>query len=237
MPAINGTSTAGLDQPSRGCSISANTGPPSPAAHSARPGHVDRGAPAPRAGLAARDHQQDQRDAADHERDVDQEDPTPGGRSPAARRRPADPSTPAIAPHAVQLPIASPRSASGKVLTITASELGTSSAPATPCIARAATSTPIDGASAQASDADAEARNTEREYPPLAEQVPERPPDQDQRAERQQVAVDDPLLRRQAAAERALDRRQRDVHHRAVEQHDARAHDAGDQRQALRRGV
>ncbi len=42
------------------------------------------------------------------------------------------PSTPAMPPHAVQLPIAPPRSDSGKVLTITASELGTSSAPATP---------------------------------------------------------------------------------------------------------
>ena len=63
------------------------------------------------------------------------------------------PSTPKIAPHAVQLPIAAPRSDAEKVFTITASELGTSSAPAIPCTARAATSGPIDGASAHASDA------------------------------------------------------------------------------------
>ncbi len=62
------------------------------------------------------------------------------------------PSTPKIAPHAVQLPIAAPRSDCENVFTITASELGTSSAPATPCSARAATSAPIDGASAHASD-------------------------------------------------------------------------------------
>ena len=42
------------------------------------------------------------------------------------------PSTAAIAPQAVQVPIAAPRSSSANVLTITASELGTSSAPATP---------------------------------------------------------------------------------------------------------
>ena len=121
-------------------------------------------------------------------------------------------------------------------MTITASELGTSSAPATPCSARAATSKPMLGASAHSSEATPKPPTPEREHAPLAVEVAERAADQDQRAERQQVAVDDPLLRRQAAAERALDRRQRDVHDRAVEQHDARADDARDQRQALDRG-
>src|SRR5664279_6573602 len=58
------------------------------------------------------------------------------------------PSTPAIAPHAVHVPIAPPRSDAGNVLTITASELGTSSAPAIPRSARAATSTPMLGETA-----------------------------------------------------------------------------------------
>jgi hypothetical protein len=62
------------------------------------------------------------------------------------------PSAPAIVPHAVQVPIAGPRSRSGNVLTITASELGVSSAPATPCSARNATNSPIVGASAHSSD-------------------------------------------------------------------------------------
>ncbi len=136
------------------------------------------------------------------------------------------PSTPAIAPHAVHAADRAPRSDAGNVFTITASELGTSSAPATPCSARAATSTPIDGADRAQQRGDAEARHADREHLPLAEQVAERPADQDQRAERQQIAVDDPLLRGQPTAERPLDRRQRDVDDRAVEQRDARAEDA-----------
>ena len=63
------------------------------------------------------------------------------------------PSTPAIVPQAVQLPIAPPRSDSGKVRTITASEAGVSSALATPCSARAAIRKPIEGAIAHSSDA------------------------------------------------------------------------------------
>ena len=63
------------------------------------------------------------------------------------------PITLAIAPNAVHVPIAAPRSSSSKVATITASELGVSSAPATPWSARAAISTPIEGASAHSSEA------------------------------------------------------------------------------------
>ena len=44
-PATSGPITAGLDQPSRGCSISANTGPPSPSAHSSAAGHSRRAGP------------------------------------------------------------------------------------------------------------------------------------------------------------------------------------------------
>jgi hypothetical protein len=59
------------------------------------------------------------------------------------------PTTTAMPPHAVQEPIAAPRSSGGKFATMTASALGVSSAPKTPCSARPATSTSIDGASAQ----------------------------------------------------------------------------------------
>ena len=62
------------------------------------------------------------------------------------------PSAPAIVPHAVQAPIAGPRSFAGKVAMITASELGVRSAPAMPCRARKAISVPIDGAIAHSSD-------------------------------------------------------------------------------------
>ena len=69
------------------------------------------------------------------------------------------PSTVPIPPHAVHAPTALPRSSGGKVDTITASAAGVSSAPATPCRARAPTSTSIVGARAQSSEV-APNRNT-----------------------------------------------------------------------------
>ena len=58
----------------------------------------------------------------------------------------------AIPPQAVQLPIAAPRSRGANAPTMIASELGTISAAAAPCKARAPMSTSIVGASAQAID-------------------------------------------------------------------------------------
>ena len=67
----------------------------------------------------------------------------------------------AMPPHAVHEPIAAPRSSGGKVATMTASALGVSSAPNTPCSARPATSTSIDRRQ-RADDAhDAEARDAD----------------------------------------------------------------------------
>ncbi len=63
------------------------------------------------------------------------------------------PITVAIPAHAVHEPIAAPRSRGGKADTITASELGASSAPKIPCSTRPATSTSMLGASAHSSDA------------------------------------------------------------------------------------
>ena len=62
------------------------------------------------------------------------------------------PTTNEIPDHAVHEPIAAPRSSGGKVATITASALGVSSAPNTPCSARPAISTSIVGASAHSTD-------------------------------------------------------------------------------------
>ena len=67
-----------------------------------------------------------------------------------------------------------------------ASELGVSSAPATPCSARAAISVSIVGASAQSDERTPKPRDAEREDAPLAVDVPQRAADQDQRAEREQ---------------------------------------------------
>ena len=151
IPPISGMNTAGLDHPSRGCSISANTDPPSPAAHSSAPGRSTRRPPGSRGaalGTATRISTTQAAARGMLIRKISRQEPI-GSSSPPT----SGPSTPAIAPHAVQLPIAPPRSDSGNVFTITASELGTSSAPAMPCTIRATTSTPIDGAIAHASDA------------------------------------------------------------------------------------
>ena len=82
-------------------------------------------------------------------------------------RPPANgPTNDAIAPHAVQVPIAAARSFVGKAATMTASELGTSSAPAAPCKPRAAINASLVGASAQATEkspkAPAPSANTRR---------------------------------------------------------------------------
>jgi hypothetical protein len=80
---------------------------------------------------------------------------------------------------------------------------------------------------------DAERRDTEREHPHLAEDVAERASDEDQRAQRQQVGIDDPLLCRQPAAEVPLNGRQGDVDDRHVDGGDRRAENRGNQRESL----
>ena len=62
------------------------------------------------------------------------------------------PTIAAIPPHAVQAPIAAPRSFGAKAATMIASELGTMSAAAAPCSARAPINTSIVGASAHATE-------------------------------------------------------------------------------------
>ena len=82
------------------------------------------------------------------------EDPAPGRHVDEPARRRAGPTTVAIPPQAVHVPIAAPRScSSAKVAAISASDAGVSRALVTPCSARAATSGSIVGASAQRSDA------------------------------------------------------------------------------------
>ena len=80
---------------------------------------------------------------------------------------------------------------------------------------------------------DAEARESQREDPPLTVDVAERAADQDQRAQGEQIGVRDPLLRGETTAEVALDRGQRDVDDRTVDRGDRRAQDRGEQRQSL----
>ena len=66
-----------------------------------------------------------------------------------------------------------------------------------------------------------------------AELIGDRPGDEDQRAEGQQVAVHHPLLQRQAAAELPADRRQCQVDHRAVQ----KCHERGQDRDRDERPV
>ena len=121
------------------------------------------------------------------------------------------PMTVAIPDHAVHEPIAPPRSSRGNASTITASELGISSAPNAPWSARHAIRKPMLGAIAHSSETTPNPPDPDREHAPLAEQVAEGSADQDQRPEREQVGVRYPLLAGEAAAEVRADRRKRHV--------------------------
>ena len=99
------------------------------------------------------------------------------------------PITKEIPLHAVHWPIATPRAAPVNVAVSTASDVGTSSAPAMPCSPRNTMSDVTPGAAAQSTDATPKARDPDREDPQLAEDVPQRATDEDERAEREEVRV------------------------------------------------
>ena len=135
---------------------------------------------------------------------------------------------------AVHVPIAAPRSVPENVDVMSASDAGVKSAPAMPCRPRKTISVSTFGATAQSTDARPNQRDAEPEDPHLAEDVPERPADEDQRAEREQIGVHDPLLGGEPAAQIVLNRRQSDVHDRSVDEDDRGAQDRRDQRQPCR---
>jgi hypothetical protein len=80
---------------------------------------------------------------------------------------------------------------------------------------------------------EAEAEDAEQEEAPCPEQVAERPSDEQQRAERQQVRVDEPLLEREPSPEISLDRRQRDIDDGRVDEDDDGPEDARDENEAV----
>src|SRR5262249_27001761 len=82
-----------------------------------------------------------------------------------------------------------------------------------------------------------EGDHPDHEDPPLPEEISERAADEDQRAEREEVSVRDPLLQREPAAEVALHRRQRNGDDARVDEHDRRPEDAGRERQSLAHAV
>ena len=84
----------------------------------------------------------------------------------------------------------------------------------------------------------AEQRGADDEDAAVAVHVAEPSADDQQRRERERVAGDDPLQRRQGGVELAQDGRDRDVQHRVVEHHDERGEDDDREREpAARVGV
>ncbi len=148
--------------------------------------------------LAGRDHHQDQRHACDHQRDVHQEDPAPRGERQqlAARQR---------AEHAgdrtPRRPAADRPAALGlrEGVDDHRKRARYQQRPRHTLHRPCGHQHPDRRRQRARHRGDPKARHAEREHAPLAKQVAERAPDQDQRPKRQQVAVHHPLLRRQAA--------------------------------------
>ena len=211
---------AGRSSRASGCSMKPATSRPSPAAHSAAPAGR-RGRPPSARGAAACAAATASRVAAaigTLMRKMSRQLETPMSQPPSS-----GPMTKEMPLHAVHVPIAAPRSGPENVDVITASDAGVRSAPAMPWMPRKTMSVVAFGAAAQSTDATPNARDAQREHPHLSEDVAERAADEDERAEREQIGVDDPQLGRDPAAEVALDRGQGDVDDRPVDEGDRRA--------------
>ena len=225
-----GPHTCGLLQPTTGWRISASTGPARPKNVRAAPSQSTRARAPPRS-------------RAGTEAKISTSVITTNGtliakisrHETASTRYPptSGPITVAMPDQAVQEPIAAPRSSAGNAEMMSASALGVRSAPNAPCSARPAIRNSMRRRHGAQHGHDAEARDAEREHAPLTEDVAERAAHQDQRAERQQVRVRDPLLAGEAAAEVGADRGQRDVDRSGVETGHERAHDRREQRHLL----
>ena len=176
-----------------------------------------RGAPR---GRAARGRQQPAGESRRRRRrrDVDEEDPVPVERRRCRmppRSTPIDPPPAATKP---KTPIAFARSA-GSVNSVMISESATAetTAPPSPCTARAPTSISCVCRQAARERGEREERDADQEQAAVAEEVAEPAAEQEEAAEREQVGVHDPRERRLGEAEVLADRRQGDVHDRHVE--------------------
>ena len=90
-------------------------------------------------------------------------------------------------------------------------------APPMPWSARAATSVPGDGRDRAEQRGAGEEQGAGEEHAPAAEEVGRAPAEQQEAGEGERVGVQDPLQAVGGEAQRVLDRRQRDVHDRDVE--------------------
>ena len=182
--------------------------------HRHRAGHVERGARRTDAGRHGQHEPGDEHDADGH---VHEEHPLPagsGGQRAAGDRadrggRPGDGAEDAEGAVAC--------GALRNVVVRIDRAAGETSAPPRPCTTRHATSMPSEPDSPAPSDATREDRHAGDEHRPATEEVGEAPAEQQEAAEREAVADDHPLQIGLAGAEVGLDRRQRDVHDRQVE--------------------
>ena len=116
------------------------------------------------------------------------------------------------------MPIALPRSSGAKVLITIAPDGGTISAAPIPCIARAARIAVSDCANPQAAEAATKIAAPSMNIRACPNISPSLPPMRDERGQREQVGVDDPLQPRLRDVEIALDRRQRHPDHGLVDE-------------------
>jgi len=100
---------------------------------------------------------------------------------------------------------------------ISESATADTTAPPTPCTARAATRSSWELAKPAREGGEREDADAEQEQPAMAEQVTQPAPEKEETAERQQVRVDDPRERRLREPEVLLDRRERHADDRHVE--------------------
>ena len=151
--------------------------------------------------------------------------PTTG---PSATARPAVP---------LQMPRARPRRAGGTAAERIVRVSGVTTAPPTPCRARAAMSASMLGAIAASAEPEREQRKSCEEHPLAPEPVAQRGARQQQHREGEGVRVDRPLEAREGGPEVLLDHGQRGGHDEVVERHhehrDGRDHERPDRHRLL----
>ncbi len=145
------------------------------------------------------------------------------------------PAAPVIAAQAAQVPMALPRASPSNTLPMMARLAGTSRAAPTPCKARAAISASRPGRQAAGDGCGGEQRDADDEDLAPPEAVAQRAAHQHQRAQQEQIGIDDPLHLGQPggriAGQVALDGGQGDVDDGAVDKGHGRAQHRGGQRQ------
>src|SRR5918996_3412562 len=148
-PTARGSATAGAPQPRSGCSIRPKVIPASPSAHRSAPTASTRasGSRSRACGTTRRISTIVTSTIGTLIAKIQRQEAVSTSCPPIS-----GPSTVPIPPQAVQAPTAFPRSSGAKFATMTASAAGVSTAPATPCRARAATRNSTVGASAHASE-------------------------------------------------------------------------------------